>query len=179
MAGDKGRYSILTDAVMLIRADITYGPRLSNCWLPASTLVEALRKFDLIEASLRASIDVRKFNTAMLKSALFGDSMNRFDGSNNTGVFRIAFYNTFYYYFTEQSRQIKYPCPLNRAWIQKVMEGAASVLVIPNTRARPTHDTIVTTTHVDTQAITAGWTEEDAEESPNKKARVLGDDARC
>lgn len=61
---DKGRYALVTDAVMPIWSDITYGPRLTNCWLPASTWVEALRKSDLIDASLSISIDVRKFNTA-------------------------------------------------------------------------------------------------------------------
>ena len=32
--------SILTDAIMLIRSDITYGTRWSNCWLPASIWVK-------------------------------------------------------------------------------------------------------------------------------------------
>ena len=116
-----------------------------------------------------------------MKSTLFGDSRNQFDESNNTDVLRITLYNTFYYYFIGRSKQIEqYPCPLNRAWNQKVMKGAASVLVILRTRSRPTHDTIMTTTHVDTQ-ITRGGTEVDADEdkSPNKRARTipLGQDA--
>jgi hypothetical protein len=107
---DKGRYSILTGAIMLMRLDITYGPRLSNCWLPASTFIEALTKLNLIDVSL--AIDVRKFNSAMSKSPLFGEAIHQFDGSKTTGVFRIAFQKTFFYYFTEESRQVWYHFPL-------------------------------------------------------------------
>jgi hypothetical protein len=74
---EKGRYSIVTDAVMRLRSDIIYRPRLSDCWLPASTWVEAFRKLNLIDASI--AIDVRKFNTAMSKSPLFGEVMQQFD----------------------------------------------------------------------------------------------------
>ena len=96
---DKGKYSILSEAVMLLRSDVTYGPRLLNCWLPASTWVEALKKSVLIDASL--IIDERKFNTAISKSVSFGEAMQRFDGSNTTGVFRITFKKKFYDFFTE------------------------------------------------------------------------------
>ncbi len=82
---DKGIHTVLFRAVMLLRADDTYGPRMSNCWLPAATWVEAIRKSGHIDGSL--IIDVRKFNTAMSKSSLFGELMTRFDGSNATGVF--------------------------------------------------------------------------------------------
>ncbi|KAI2489380.1 hypothetical protein MHU86_25204 [Fragilaria crotonensis] len=137
---DKGRYSILTDAVMLLRSDSTYGPRLSNSWLPASTWVQALMKSDLVDASL--IIDEKKFNTAMSKSISFGEVMQRFDGSNMTGVFRITFQKKFFYFFTEESKQIRYPFPLNNAWKERVMDAAANVLAIPSTRSRPStsHD---------------------------------------
>ncbi|KAI2488670.1 hypothetical protein MHU86_6071 [Fragilaria crotonensis] len=166
---DKGKYAILTDAVMLLRTDITYGPRLSNCWLPASTWAEALGRFD-VNASLGV-IDVRRFNTGMSKSASFGELMHRFDGSNTTGVFRVTYKNTFYYYFTEKSRQIRYPCPLNSAWNEKVMEAAANVLVIPSTRSRPALDTMITTP-VNTEATTGGRIGDIVEQSPSKRARI-------
>ena len=104
---DKAQYAILTDAVAVIRSDVTYGPRFSNCWLPASTWVEAINKMNLIDASI--AVDVRRFNTAMFKSHLFGESMNRFDGSNTTGVFRIKFAKALFYMFTEPPRQAQYP----------------------------------------------------------------------
>jgi hypothetical protein len=142
----KGKYSILTDAVLSIRSDTIYGPRLSDCWLPASTWVEALQELNLIDASI--AIDVRKFNTAMSKSPLFGEKMSRFDGSNTTGVFRVTFQNKFFYYFTQESNQVRYPVPLNGAWKDKVMAAASNVLVIPSTRARP-----ALTTRVDIQVV--------------------------
>jgi hypothetical protein len=77
---DKGKYSILSEAVILLQSDVTYRPRLLYCWLPASTWVEALGKSVLIDASL--IIDERKFNTAILsKSVSFGEAMQRFDWS--------------------------------------------------------------------------------------------------
>ena len=60
---DKGIHTILCNAVMLHCANDTYGPRMSNCWLPAATWVEAIRKSGHIDSSL--TIDVQKFNTAV------------------------------------------------------------------------------------------------------------------
>ncbi len=82
-------------------------------------------------------IDVRKFNASMLKSRSFGSVMTRFDGSNPAGVFQIKFKHQFFYYFTDQERQVEYPRPLNGAWKERVLEVAANVLAIPSTRARP------------------------------------------
>jgi hypothetical protein len=151
---------------MLIRSDITYEPRLSNCWLPASTWVEALTKSNLIDVSLA---DVRKFSSAMSKSPfLFAEVMHQFDGSNTTGVFRIKFQKTFFYYFAEEIRQFWYPLHLNNAWKEKVMEAASNVLVIPNTRSHRAASITVTT------AVDIGDTEEQdvEEESPKKHPRV-------
>ena len=63
---DKAQYSILTDAVVVIRSDVTHGPRYSNCWLLASTWVEAINKMDLVDASL--GVDVRSSQPAMSRS---------------------------------------------------------------------------------------------------------------
>jgi len=97
---ERGKTTILARAVALIRSDMTFGPRLSNCWLPASAWVEALRKWGHIDPTV--VIDVRSFNTAMLKSTLFGEAMHRFDGTNATGVFRIKFQDQFFYFFQIQ-----------------------------------------------------------------------------
>jgi hypothetical protein len=91
---DIGVYSILAAAVELIHSDATYGPRMSNCWLPAATWVEALRRSCHVDASI--IIDVGKFNASMLKSRSFGSLMTRFDGSNPAGVFRIDFKHQFF-----------------------------------------------------------------------------------
>ena len=62
---DKGRYAILSDAVMLIRSDIKFGPSVLNCWLPALTWVEdSGRSLHVIDGSL-GIIDVGNFNTAL------------------------------------------------------------------------------------------------------------------
>ncbi|KAI2502628.1 hypothetical protein MHU86_11822 [Fragilaria crotonensis] len=134
---DQGIYTILTKAAILTRFDPTYGPRLMNCWLPAETWVEVIKRTGHIDASL--TIDARKFNAAFTKSSSFGAGvMSRFDGSNNTGVFHVRFQHRQYYYFTQEKRQVPYPNPLNQAWKVRVLEAAAAnVLVIPSTRARP------------------------------------------
>ena len=86
---DSGRINaIIARAVTVLLDDSRFGPRLSNCWLPASTWAEALAKSGHIDASL-VSTDARKFNVAMSKSNFFGESMTRFDGTNQTGVFRV------------------------------------------------------------------------------------------
>ena len=141
---------------------------MSNCWVPASTWVEALTKLNLIDVSL--AIDVRKFNSAMSKSPLFGEVMHQFDGSNMSGVFRITFQKTFFYNFAEESRQVWYPFPLNSAWKEKVMEAAANVLVIPSTTTRSQRAAPITMM----TAVDTGDTEEHnvEEESPRKRPGV-------
>ena len=125
---DQGLYSIFVSAVMLICVDPVYGPRLSNCWLPAVTWVEALQKTGWIV------IDVRKFNTAMSMAPLFGSVMTSFDGSNQSGVFRVTYHHQHFYYLTQKTRQAVYPSTLNRAWRDRVLKVAANVLTIPCTR---------------------------------------------
>jgi hypothetical protein len=70
---------IISRAVEVLRSDKIFGPRLSNTWLPAATFAEAIMKSGHVDATL--TIDARKFNVAMSKSASFGDAMTRFDGS--------------------------------------------------------------------------------------------------
>ena len=174
---DIGVYTTLARAVALIRSDATYGPRMSNCWLPAATWVEALRRTGHVDASI--IINVRKFNSTMSKSRLFGSVMTRFDGSNPTGVFRIDFQHQFFYYFTDPSRQVEYPRPLNGAWKERVLEAAANVLMIPSTRARPALLMVPPTTNfLDTGDgnVTVTNINED-EQSPNKRQRIVNDDA--
>ena len=44
--------TILTKAAMLLRFEPTYGPRLMNCWIPAESWVEALKKTGHIDLPL-------------------------------------------------------------------------------------------------------------------------------
>jgi hypothetical protein len=71
---DKRIYSIVTSAVMLIRADTRYGPRLMNCWLPAKTWVEALHKMGNIDAGF--TFNAGQFNAAFARSHDFGSAMS-------------------------------------------------------------------------------------------------------
>jgi hypothetical protein len=59
---DTGRIStIIASPVEILFNDRLYGPRLSKCWLPASTLGEALLKMGHIDASL-VNMDARKLS---------------------------------------------------------------------------------------------------------------------
>ena len=137
MADSGGINAIIVKAVTLLFSDSLYKPRLSNCWLPAVTWAEVLTKSGHIDPAILQSIDARKFNTAMSKSSLFGESMTHFNGTNQCGMFRVSFQRQFYYYYAHKTRQVAYPVPLTNAWKEKVLEVAANVLVIPSTRARP------------------------------------------
>ena len=165
---DQRIQTILVKAVILIRADPVYGPRLTNCWLPATTWVEALYKTGHIDAAI--IIDVRKFNTAMSRAALFGSVMSRFDGSNLSGVFRVSYQHQHFYFVTKETRQVMYPSPLNQSWKKKVLEIAANALAIPSTRARPSTVDPTTVLH----ESVSGEDDADAseQESPNKRQRV-------
>ncbi|KAI2498084.1 hypothetical protein MHU86_16394 [Fragilaria crotonensis] len=88
----------------------------------------------------------------MSKAATFGSAMSRFDGSNQSGVFRINYNHQHFYYLTNETRRVSYPYPLNKkAWKERVLETASNALVIPSTRARPA---VTLATHVDTTEST-------------------------
>jgi hypothetical protein len=74
-------------AVAVLHSDNIFGPRLSNCWLPAETFAKAMVVSGHVYAFL--VIDARSFNIAMSRPA-FGAVMTHFDGSNHTGVFPIS-----------------------------------------------------------------------------------------
>jgi hypothetical protein len=162
-------YAVVIRAVLLIRSDITYGPRLFNSWLPAETWVEALRNLGHIDEDLVFS--VRQFNAAFSKSSTYGSALLRFDGSNLTGMFRVTFQHRHYYYFTQELKQVKYPSPLNGAWKERVLERAANALTIPSTRARPA--TVVdSTTAFGINVRVDGNANEDEEEFQRKRQRL-------
>jgi hypothetical protein len=161
---DKRIHSIVISAVVLIRSDTTYGRRLMNCWLPAEIWVEALLKMGHIDAGL--AFNVAKLNAAFARSHEFGSAMLRFDGSNNTGVFRVTYQHRHYYYLTKETEQAVYPSPLNRAWKERVLEMASNVLVIPSTRARPSSIEVSTT---DDATITE---QHDEQPQSNKRPRL-------
>ena len=168
-------YTVVIKAVMLIRSDPTYGPRLLNCWLPAKTWVEALKKSGYIDAEL--TFTTRQFNAAFAKSGSFGSVMSRFDGSNHTGMFRVSFQHQHYYFLTQETKQATYPSPLNQAWKKRVLDIAANVLVIPSTRARPS--TVDITTVLATSIDSDDSADDNARQSPNKRQRVENDAGVC
>ena len=164
--------SIVTSAVMLIRSNTVYAPRLMNCWLPAETWVEALQQLGHIDASL--NFTVRQFNAAFARSGSFGSVMTRFDGSNESGIFRVSFQHRHYYYLTLEKQQVAYPCPLDQAWKDRVFQVAANVLVIPSTRARPSLSCLPTACdkNNDADSETVNPVTLHEQESPSKRQRV-------
>ena len=92
--------------------------------------MEALTKANIIDEAL--TFNVRNFNTAMArsKSEFNGLLIERFDGSNTTGVFRLTFQKRKYYYVTNQNAQVLYPKPLDTNWKKAVLDVAKGVLSI-------------------------------------------------
>ena len=147
----------------------------------AVSWAEVLTKSGHIDPTI-VSIDARRFNTAMSKSNLFGESMTHFDGTNQCGMFRVNFQRQFYYLYAQKMRQVAYPMPLNNAWKEKVVEAAANVLIIPSTRARPAAAAVPSCSPTDNVSITRYEPEIDLsvepdsailEESPSKRQRLL------
>ena len=77
---------IVAHAICWLRVDPTYGRRLSDKWLPPSTLVEALKMANIIDSSFH--IDERIVGRAMV-SKFGGSSMDNFNVSNASGVYRV------------------------------------------------------------------------------------------
>jgi hypothetical protein len=127
--------AIISSAFSKIRIDQKLQPRLWNKWLPADTWVEALKTSNVIDAEM--TFNVRSFNTAMSrsKSEFNGLLIERFDGSNTTGVFRVTFQKQKYYYVTNQNAQVSYPKPLDSEWKGNVLAGAKDVLRMRATRS--------------------------------------------
>ena len=110
-----GINAIISRAVAILRSDKIFGPRLSkNTWRPVATFAEEIVGPGHVDDTL--TIGARKFNVAISKSALFGDVMTRFDGSNRTGVFLICYGKQYYYYFTNSIKQALYPSHKGRGF---------------------------------------------------------------
>ena len=171
MANQSGINAIIARAVTVLLSDDIYGPRLSNCWLPAATFAEGMIRAGHIDASL--VIDAKKFNIAMSRSNFYGESMTHFFGSNHTGVFRIYYGRQYFYFFTDAKRQVQYPSPLNSAWKERVLMAGVNALEIPSTRARPS--TTTTTTSMSTGTEVSDTTNED--ELPAKRQRLVDGNA--
>jgi hypothetical protein len=147
----------------------------------AVSWAEVLTKSGHIDPTI-VSIDARKFNTAMSKSNLFGESMTHFDGTDQCGMFRVNFQRQFYCLYAQTMRQVAYPMPLNNAWKEKVVEAAANVLMIPSTRARPAAAAVPICSPTDNVSITRYEPEIDSsvepdsailKELPSKRQRLL------
>jgi len=127
--------AIISSAFSKIRIDQKLQPRLWNKWLPAETWVEALQMSNVIDEEL--TFNVRSFNTAMAKSKseFNGLLIERFDGTNTTGVFRVTFQKEKYYYVTNQNAQVLYPNPLDKEWKADALAAAKDVLRMRATRS--------------------------------------------
>ncbi len=85
---DQGIYTIFVRAVMFICDDPVYGPRLSNCWLPAATWVETLQKRDTLtlqSPSMFVNLIrqcLRRQHLVLSCQGLMGQTRAEFSGSN-------------------------------------------------------------------------------------------------
>ena len=170
MADQSGIDAIIARAVIVLLTDDIYGPRLSNCWLPAATFAQGMIRSGHIDASL--VVDAKKFNIVMSRSNLYGESMTRFDDSN-TGVFRVYYGRQYFYFFTDSKRQVQYPSPLSGTWKERVLIVGVNALEIPSTRARPstTSSTVAAICSTETEEV-SNTSNEDSK-SPAKRQRLL------
>ena len=72
---------------------------------------------------------------AKSKSEFNGLLIERFDGTNTTGVFRVTFQKEKYYYVTNQNAQVSYPNALDKEWKADVLAAAKDVLRMRATRS--------------------------------------------
>ena len=166
-----GISTILLRAVEILRDDPRLGPRLCNRWLPASSWVEALAKSDAIDNELVKDVNTRRFNKAMSSGqSEWSNSMACFDGSNNTGVFRVKYQKTLYYFLTARNKQVPYPFPLDDKWKESVCAIAKTILQIPTTRSRPAGDEAV---EPDVQHIEGSPSKRQRTEEPHQEAKQL------
>jgi hypothetical protein len=98
-------------------------------WLPAETWAEILTLSGLVDESV-CRVDATMLNAAMIRSKQFfdGPAMDRFDGTNPTGIFRVRFQKKFYYMLTDPFEQADYPCPLDIKWKDSVISVAMEVM---------------------------------------------------
>ena len=122
------RSEILVSAFLRLRDDQVCRERLWRTWLPAETWAAALTMSGLIDGTV-FTVDAAKFNMALSRCRRhLGPSMDRFDGTNQSGVFRIKYIRSFYYMLTDPYCQAEYPSPLDKKWKDSVDSVATDVL---------------------------------------------------
>jgi hypothetical protein len=129
-----GVYNSITLAVEEILNDLGPGRRFVNKWLPAETWVQALK---IVRP--RIEITTKEFNKAMAtEKCKWSQSMLRFDGTNDTGVYRVLYKKTKFYYITpDKKKPVRYPSPLDAEWKDRADAAGEEALNIPVTRSRP------------------------------------------
>ena len=124
------KLSTISSAFAKMRVDPVLKQKLWNKWLPAEVWVEALTNSNLIDEDF--SFNVISFNSAMIKndSEINGLLIDRFDGTNTTGVFQLSYQKRKYYYVTDPNVQVQYPKPLDRSWKEAMLAAAKDVLPV-------------------------------------------------
>ncbi|KAI2502439.1 hypothetical protein MHU86_12015 [Fragilaria crotonensis] len=134
------KFAIIRSAFVRLCSDELFRLRVWRKWLPAETWAAALTISGLIDENV-CTVDAKQFNAAMIRSKIHfdGPSMDRFDGSNRSGIFRVAFQKKLYYMVTDPFEQVEYPFPLDTQWKDRVVSVALDVLSVGvKTRSRTT-----------------------------------------
>jgi len=103
--------------------------RLLHRWLSAEICVKAIKISRYLDNKYIANmLDTIKFNRAMAQSHVWGQLMEYFDGTNITGIWRVAYGRKYYYMISTPGKQIPYPQNIGKAWAKEVQAQETNLL---------------------------------------------------
>ena len=100
--------------------------RLHDHWISDDEWFRAMELSNVNRGGI--TIDKGTFNRLFGRTEAYKDAVNKFDGSNETGVFCVLFSKRWFYYVTKKGGQIRYPSPLNVQWKVAVLAAEKTLI---------------------------------------------------
>jgi len=116
---------LIRQAFQKLPTNPIFGERLFKQWHNAHIYVEAIK---ISSQNLSEALDIKKFNRAMSVSEIWGYAMHCYDGTNNSGVWRLKYKGKFYYMITGCGEQVTYPSNIGNAWAKQIQESEVNLL---------------------------------------------------
>lgn len=115
------QHDLIEKAISLTCDHPMYKERIMNRWITDSTLVRAINSVHVLDKRV-VDLDTAKLNKSLTTNPKLKMSMDRFDGVNKSGLYRVNYCGRFFYYLTsKENSKVNYPpVTAESEWVAKI-----------------------------------------------------------
>jgi len=120
---------LIEKAISLTCEHPMFKERLMNKWITDSTLVRAINSVHVLDKQV-VDLDTSRLNKSLTTNPKLKILMDRFDGVNNSGLYRVNYCGRFFYYLTSKgNNQVSYPpVTTENEWVSKIELAQEAIL---------------------------------------------------